>query len=366
MTLEILGKAVDVRTGTTVIYAKADIATYASLIGSNFDNFIIQRRRVKHKAYARMRQDIIDGALLPAITLAVKKEFIPDIIAATGNAVEIARLLSIPDRINILDGLQRTHTLIDVLKDGIQLHKDQTILLEFWLEEDIRNLIYRIIVLNAGQKPMSMRHQIELLFYSTIDILEKSIPGLEVFTERDEARRNLPKKYSLERLSLAYYAYLTKSPEIDKDNLVAQQLQEDEILAEGEQRFGEKFDRFSKLLKYFTLLDEKFFEVYKNEGLAWIGSESVMLSFFAAAANFETKVDGQKRIDAALEKLLGQFISGEDPMALEEYRQILGSVNVRRVNVGFATRKLLFSAFREFFWNDGDIKFSQLWVQEAR
>lgn len=365
MTLQVLGEAIDVRTQTRVIYAKSDIQTYVALVGADFDEFIVQRRRVKHKAYTRMRQDIIAGTLLPAITLAIKKDFIPEISKANGDAVEIARLLSLPNRVNILDGLQRTHTLIDVLKDGIELDKNQTILLEFWLEKDIRNLIYRIIVLNAGQKPMSMRHQIELLFYSTIDILQKAIPGLEVFTERDEARRTRPKKYSLDRLSLAYYAYLTKSPEIDKDNLIAQQLQEDEILAEGEEKFGEKFDRFVALLNTFTSLDEKVSQLYPTDGLVWIGSENVMLTFFAAAANFETRPEGRQRIDEAMAHLLREFNPGSDPMALEQYRSIIQGVNVRKVNVGFATRKLLFNSFREFFWDGGATPFAQLWVREA-
>lgn len=365
MALQVLGEAVDVRTQTRVIYAKSDIQTYVALIGADYDEFMIQRRRVKHKAYSRMRADIIAGTLLPTITLAVKNDFIQEVSDANGNDREIARLLSLPDRVNILDGLQRTHTLIDILKEGIDLNKDQTILLEFWLEKDIRNLIYRIIVLNAGQKPMSMRHQIELLFYSTIEILEKAIPGLEVFAERDEARRTRPKKYSLDRLSLAYYAYLTKSPEIDKDNLIAQQLQEDEILAEGEEKFGEKFDRFISLLKIFSLLDEKICEIYPDAGLAWIGSENVMLTFFAAAANFETRPEGRQRIDDALAQLLLEFVPGSDPMALEQYRSIILGVNVRKVNVGFATRKLLFNAFREFFWNGGATPFAQLWVREA-
>lgn len=368
MPLEILGEATDVRTGTRVIYAKSDIRSYIDLVGDNFDEFNIQRRRVKHKAYSRMREDIIAGALLPTISLAVKEEFIALIENANGDKNAIAAALSAPNRVNILDGLQRTHTLFDIINERIELKDNQTILLEFWLEGNIKNLIYRIIVLNAGQKPMSMRHQIELLFSATKDTLESNIAGLEVFSERDDARRTRPGKYSLERLSLSYYSYITKSPEIDKENIVAQQLQEDEILSEGEEKFGEKFDRFAELLKLYLELDTKVFVEYRGDGLTWIGSENVMLSFFSAAANFDARADGSSRVNAAIELLLEvleQPVEVQDPLALEVLRGVTQGFNSRKVNVGFATRKLLFNSFREFFRAEGAVPLRDLWLQEA-
>lgn len=368
MPLEILGEATDVRTGTRVIYAKSDIRSYINLVGNDFDEFNIQRRRVKHKAYSRMREDIIAGALLPTISLAVKEEFIQLVEDANGDKDAIAAALSAPNRVNILDGLQRTHTLFDIINEQIELRDNQTILLEFWLEGNIKNLIYRIIVLNAGQKPMSMRHQIELLFSATKDTLENSIAGLEVFSERDDARRTRPGKYSLERLSLSYYSYITKSPEIDKENIVAQQLQEDEILSEGEEKFGEKFDRFTELLRLYLELDTKIFAEYRGDGLTWIGSENVMLSFFSAAANFDARADGANRVNAAIDtllKLLTQPIEAQDPLALDVLRGVTQGFNSRKVNVGFATRKLLFNSFREYFRAEGTVSLRDLWLQEA-
>ena len=73
-----LGQTLDVRTDTHVIYAQMTINDYLAVIGENFDEFKIQRRREKHRAYARMREDIIKGAQLPSITLALKPELVPE------------------------------------------------------------------------------------------------------------------------------------------------------------------------------------------------------------------------------------------------------------------------------------------------
>src|SRR6266498_440970 len=74
--IQILGKSADLRTNTPVVYAQMAIADYLELVGDKFDLFAIQRRREKHKAYERMKGDIVKGALLPAITLAIKPEMV--------------------------------------------------------------------------------------------------------------------------------------------------------------------------------------------------------------------------------------------------------------------------------------------------
>jgi hypothetical protein len=172
MDLKILGIAKDQRTNTPVVYAQTTIKDYLQLIGDDCDTFLIQRGRVKHKAYARMKNDLIEGALLPSITLAVKPEFVETLLPLVKrrNLSELADSLGKPGSVNILDGLQRTYILKELQNDRIEFKAEQTIHLEFWLESEMRHLIYRMIVLNAGQKPMSMRHQIELLFMTLKDV----------------------------------------------------------------------------------------------------------------------------------------------------------------------------------------------------
>lgn len=367
MPLEIIGSTLDHRTGTRVFYAQADIDTYMKMIGDNFDEFEIQRRRVKHKAYPRMKDDIIAGALLPTITLAAKKDFIDDVYQLEERQV-IAEKLSVSGCVNILDGLQRTHIISDIIREGHDLKETQKLLLEIWLETDVRNLIYRIIILNSGQKPMSIRHQIELLFSSVRERLLETIQGLDILSERGAQRRVRSRKYAFVTLSLSYYAYIMKTPEVDKDNIVAQKIQEDDILSGGDVLFGSLFDRFTNLLEKFCEIDDLVVSIYPDEGLAWIGSENVMLSFFAAASSFDARHDGTRRVDVAIDRLIHDLrnpVGEMDPLSLESYRSVIGGFNTRKVNVGYATRKLLMNAFKEYFRAEGEVQFRNLWPQEA-
>jgi hypothetical protein len=376
MPLRVLGLAKDLRTDTNVIYAQVPITEYLKLIGDDFEGFSIQRRREKHKAYVRMRKDIIEGALLPAITLAVKPDRVTTLnsLIRRNKMTALAKRLSVPGHANILDGLQRTYILKDLETEGHKFKKGQTLLVEFWCEKEIKHLAYRMIILNAGQKPMSMRHQIELLFSTIRTRLQSQVPQLEIFTEREQGRRRGPRKFALDRLAVAYQCFLTQTPETQRDNIVAQQLIEAEALDSTEAELSEKFEHFVEYLKRYTDLDDEICRVYDQQvttggisiptGTQWFGSENVMNSFFGAVAQFGSQPSRAARIRDAIDKLeteLEAAKTNSDPMGLATLHSIIDGINPRKVNVGFATRRLITNGFKEFFRDSGDTSIEECW-----
>jgi hypothetical protein len=381
----LLERQKDQRTGTNVLYAQLSIPDYLELVGEEFSEFEIQRRREKYKAYDRMRRDIIEGALLPSITLAVKPERVAQLLPLLeqNNDAVLAQELSRPGQVNILDGLQRTYILNDISEEGIEFKQGQKLLVEFWLENSIRNLVYRIIVLNAGQKPMSMRHQIDLLFITLQESLQKEIPDLEIFTEKEASRRTRARKYPLNRIASAYQCFITKSSEVERQNIVAQKLVEEDILDSSEQELGEQFEEFKNYLGVYANLDTEVCRIYtkdnyvseehiskdestgssanKNEnGVSWFGSENVMNSFFAALSSSSNK----RRVDTSLDALINTLrgcSEGDDPLALEVLKRIQQGFNPRKRNVGFATRKVLTTGFKEYFRDEGETPFEECW-----
>lgn len=377
MEIEIIGLTTDSRTNTPVAYGQMKIADYLELVGDDFDKFAIQRRREKHRNYGRMKEDIIKGALLPPITLAVDPERANDLLPLFNkkDLSALAKAIVEIGQVSILDGLQRTYILKDLERAGEIFKENQKLLLEFWIEANIQNLIYRIIVLNAGQKPMSMRHQIEVLFSTFKNTLTKEIPDLELFEEKDGGRRTRPRKYAFDRVVTAYQSFLSKSPEIQKENLVAQRLMEEDVLSESEESLTEKFNNFKKYLGIYAQLDDEICRVYDGSqeapapnGLAWFGNDNVMNSFFAAIADFGSSDDRFARIDRALEALKDTLRNSEvgfDALGLGISQSIIAGTPSRKVNVGFATRKLLTAVFKEYFREEGEKALSEFWTTEA-
>jgi hypothetical protein len=372
-TLQIIGYTKDLRTNTNVVYAQVDINEYLTLVGDEFDRFAFQRRRERHKAYKRMTSDIINGALLPPITLAVNPtvvhRFSKDI--ESQNSQGIIKMLEHPDQIYILDGLQRTYIIKDLMDAETEFKKGQKLLLEFWFEGKIKHLIYRLIVLNSGQKPMSMRHQVELLFMTLKDELEREIKGLEIFSEKEMTRRTVAKKFHFDRIVTGYYSFMTKSPEINRENIVVQKMTEEDILEISEDELGLYYENYKKYLSIYVDLDAEIFRIYsKGENSDfrtarhWLDDENVINSFFAAISSFSVDESREKRVINSLNKLysfLKKCKEGMDPLGIVSYSSIRQGFNPKKVNVGFATRKLLFNGFKEFFREEGDQAFSECW-----
>lgn len=403
MSFEIIGKTKDLKSGADVIYAQATISKYLEIVGSNFENFSIQRKREKHKAYQRLKKDLQEGALLPSITLAVKHNLVSPIISKLNDGNDISFDISQPGTVDILDGLQRTYIINDLIDEGISFSNDQKLLLEFWLESSLSKLIYRMIILNAGQKAMSMRHQVELLFLSLKDTIEEAVDGIQLLTEREATRRSQSKKFNLGFIASAYYAYITGSPEVNKENLVAQQLLNSEILDSSEEELNEKFESFIEYLKLFSNLDKLTWDHYESvlnyykdlkrtleseaepnkeeidkakrnitvikESISWFASENVMLSFFSAVTVFRNTQAREARVKTAIKALEDEFNNIEsnekDLLGMLFLDNIKDGLNPKLHNIGFATRKQIANTFKEFFREEGEVSFKECWTLAA-
>ena len=401
MELKVIGLARDLRTSTPVVYAQLPLSEYLEVVGDEFENFSIQRRKENHKAYQRLKLDIKAGALLPSITLAVKPDKVADITplfeAAEQNdrAMEdLARALGQHGNVDILDGLQRTYIMTDLKKDGHEFVRGQKVLVEFWLEADLKKLIYRIIILNAGQKPMSIRHQLELLFMSLKTSVEQSIEGLEIYTERDNTRRRRARKFPLSAIVSGYQAYITSSSELHKDNVIANQLIASNALDSSEEEISDQFTKFRCYLEKYANIDEHVYRIYKSSSpeddvgaveaeaevdergakatqvnySSWLATENVIMAFFAAISQFSSSEAKSVRVDDAINVLIAELsaaVEGADPLGLEVFEKLRSGNNPRRVNVGLATRKLLTNGFKEFFRESGEMPLHECWKLAA-
>src|SRR5690606_38880475 len=124
----------------------------------------IQRDALKTRFYSRLEKDIVRGCVMPAITVA----FVTD-TATLGSESKVTKFVE--DNLNdafVLDGIQRLNTLSRAAH-AENFNANLPIYVNLIFAPSRDRLLYRMITLNNGQKPMSSRHQIEILADSFFD-----------------------------------------------------------------------------------------------------------------------------------------------------------------------------------------------------
>ena len=373
-TLRIIGYTKDFRTNTNVLYCQISIVEYFNFVGENYNNFQLQRRKETHKGYKRLKEDLKNGALIPGITLAIepiKASKVIPVIESRDNEKIIEEIKKLNDSIYILDGLQRSHKIKELIDSGVKFKEEQTLLLEIWIEPEISNLVYRLIVLNSGQKPMSMRHQIELLFTTMRITLMNEIDGLEILIENEEEKRTKAMQFPFERLVTAYYSFLTKSPEVDKSSIISQKLVEEKIMDDSEEFLSDSFNTFKEYLNKYCKLDKHLYRVYKSGDFKnfrnWLAEANTINSFFSSLGKLnKSKPERINKAILQLNKILSNGKVGSDPLDLAEYKKIREEVaDPKKYNVGYATRRLLSISFDEYFRDEGERALYDCWIESS-
>lgn len=180
------------------------------------DRFSAQRKAQDKKFYARLERDILDRCLMPPLTIAfVAPNF--DKVTPEGISRYIENNITSG---YVLDGIQRLNTLN-------RAHKNEAfdgtlpLYLNVIISPTEDKLLYRMITLNNGQKPMTPRHQIEILTRELFDFSEIEI---DVQTEKQRAESVVKGSFNLGDFSKAYLAFLTGSVNNDNNKIIGEKM----------------------------------------------------------------------------------------------------------------------------------------------
>ncbi len=381
--LQLLCIDYDNRLKAYCVTARCDYIWYLKAVAGAEQNLAIQREIIKGtKIYATLRADLKRGCLMPPIVLAVKGLELPDRLdnqfkSISDETVE-EKLLAVlspqladvnSGNMYIIDGLQRTNALKQTLEEISDLEKEsflsREMRVEIWLNIPFGALAYRMLLLNAGQKPMSIKHQIEILSMKLREELS-TISGIEVII--GSQRRTRKGQFQLARLSEAFQAWLQGQPNLDLRNLVMEELLTEsaiEVLGsslKGERPTQEK-DAFMSFVEWLVAIDQSLPE----SALQFLSNETVLQGLGAAVGFAERNPTLQPRMEQCL-KLLLEKTKVEplsDPFGIVEFDRLRRGIDPAKVNVGQATRDMVFRAFREYFMNNGIEAMPKCWEVAA-
>ena len=177
-----------------------------------------QRKLLDTKFYKRLERDILDGCIMPPITIAFvnsEKEEIKDINKYIEDNISKAY---------ILDGIQRLNTLKRA-QEQLGFDFDKKLLLNIIISQSKDMLLYRMITLNNGQKPMTPRHQIEILTQELFDFKDLDI---DIQTEKERSEKIVRGAFNLGDISRGYLAFLTDNVHNENTKIIGEKM--DQIL----------------------------------------------------------------------------------------------------------------------------------------
>jgi hypothetical protein len=216
------------------------------------DNFVslinkldIQRKVQNESFYKRLEKDYQIGCITPAITIAfidsVDHNNIPSLEKIN------AQLEKSVAQGFILDGIQRLNTLKRVFeKQGNELNTDRYLYLNIIICPSRDNLLYRMVTLNNGQKPMTARHQIEILAENIYDFNNYSF---EILTEKEAVEVANQKSFKKGDLINAYISFLSGVTWLENKKIIEDKL--DELVARKiiENKITDNSVDFDKVLR---------------------------------------------------------------------------------------------------------------------
>lgn len=287
-----------------------------------------QRNPLNKKFYERLEDDIVSGCVMPSITIAIMDEYPEEMIS---EQLECYLQEKIQNSF-VLDGIQRLSTLKRASKKQ-GFDKSRPLFVDILICKSMNKLLYRMITLNNGQKPMSARHQIEILASKLINFEEFDI---EMISEKNSISK-YSHKISLDQDDVikAYLAFMSSSVNIDNQKIIADRMDvllTDKIMQSDlnhrEVEFSAVLNFVSKHMKASPYL-KKWFEIPNN-----------LIGFSASSSiNFNKYIDTESI-------LLEQSV--------QLFEQAFKGIDVSKIQLGKARRRMV-----EFYFNKFD-KLSQL------
>ena len=272
-----------------------------------------QRNPLRGSFYRRLEEDIQGGCIMPNITVAIKTE---DKMPRREDIIE-GYIDSNLDNAFILDGIQRLTTLSRV--DQSKLNLQRTLYCNILISDSMDRLLYRMITLNNGQKPMSARHQIEILAGNIFDF--DSLPILSVTEKTKNLKKSDEEYMNKENLIKGYLAYISNSVNIDNQKIIEEKMNEliaDKILNSN---LASKQGEFYDVIIFISeMLEDEYLNNWFKVANNFIG--------FSAAMNIVFSQTGLLSRDELKQKI-------------ELFEEVFAAIDVSKIKLGMARRRMV-------------------------
>ena len=216
MNIKILDEAQDKVLNSTYIVAKTSLVEANNYLVPIINRFKEQRYTLKNKVYEKLKSDLEKGCIMPPLTIAFQCD------APIGNYENY--IVEHISEAFVLDGIQRLNTISRIFNENAIVDLETPIYLNILISNSMDKLLYRMVTLNNGQKPMSARHQIEILASNLYKF--ENLP-IVIQTEKEQKTNGKEDlAFTKENIIKAYIAFISNSYMIDNQKIIDEKLDE--------------------------------------------------------------------------------------------------------------------------------------------
>lgn len=364
--MKVLSKIQDKKIKTQNVLVEFSYEEYLGFAKDILESNPYQRKRVSSSKtiYSQLKNDMIAGCVIPPIVLASTETVETDSLSVSDLKSSF-----------ILDGLQRTFTLIDAHeeilrsedREKIDQFLNQQIRVEIYTGINQFGILYRMLTLNTGQTPMSLRHQVEILYHH----FDLDTEEFKLYKEIDKGRATKLGEYKFDTMIDGFMSYLQASYlPINKSTLLETIKTLDTITNENLHQdlfksfitlyndFGKKLDETSseQIDEYIeTIADDSLYEasgaeidkyLFANNIFSFVSKSQLVTAFGAALAELKehSVIDSMKDLRVSIGN-----ISAQDVEWFSELNAKLYEIKQRSSKIGNAQRMYL-NAFVTFLF----------------
>lgn len=367
--MKLISTLIDGRINAKNLLIEISARDYLAIAKEILTNNEYQRRRVKSSLtlYSLLKEDLLRGCVIPPIVLA----FGGDGASQVQEGTEVDFIQAHGSELLILDGLQRTSSMLDLeseLKakndvDSLNKLYNHILRLEIYVGINRIGVLYRMLTLNTGQTPMSLRQQVEILY---LDYVQAPIGNIRLIREAEEAAIDEIGKYSFKAVIDGFNSYLERNElPIDRYDLLESVKSLEKLSKEDEQAnlfkdfietyhlFVAKVDDMTGCRSFnseeleirgqpFGVDARRIFS--KEQAMAGFGAAIAKLRDFEKIASFDTVKDS-----------IQHLIATPTPVdALSSLLKRLEAIRLSSKKIGNSQRLYFHFYFRELFNPESD------------
>jgi len=363
----------DHRIDATNTLIEMEIGEYELLIKGVLDKNIFQRKRVRSSktVYSLLKQDLMRQCVIPPVVLALTTSIrdYDDRVAGDGDRF-LGDVRGAAESLVILDGLQRTYTILDLLtelsnkndEESLKAVRSSKIRVELYVGLNRLGILYRMLTLNTGQTPMSLRQQIEILY---LDYIESGVDGVELLRESEGKVANRIDQYNFKDVVEGFNAYLDRDElPIEKADIL-ENINSLEKLSK-ENQSTELFEKYLEALhKFVTRVDglcvgAELSQEYLEKNSSPFGKKALQIikrpqamSGLGAAIGKLIDYEAVKNVDEIIHIIDALQVSDPEEF-LEEINNSLDWIKGNASKIGNAQRTFFSFYFRDLFNKDSD------------